>query len=78
MNEKNMYDVLALSKYEDKNGETKTSYKNVGVGFPMKEKKGLTLYLDAHAVSGNYIVVPHKTKEEREKEKAEREKNRDY
>ena len=62
----NRYDVVAIKETKDKDGEKKVYFKKVGVGWPMKEKKGLVLEMDAHSLSGKYLVMPYVPKEKKE------------
>jgi hypothetical protein len=41
------YDVIAPRTYKDRDGNDKTSFNRVGVAFPMKDRDGFNLTLEA-------------------------------
>ena len=41
------YDVLAAREYTDRSGDKKSSFLKVGVAFPMRDKDGFSLQLEA-------------------------------
>jgi hypothetical protein len=50
-------EVLAISQYE-KDGEKKKRFTKCGVAFPLRDKPGFSMRLDASAVSGEYLIKP--------------------
>lgn len=62
------YDAVAAREYE-RNGEKKTSFTNIGVAFPMKDRDGFSVRLHAMPapVDGEYTILlfPPKPKEDR-------------
>ena len=52
-----MHEVIAISTYE-KNGEQKKRFTRVGVAWPLRDKPGFSMRLDASAVSGEYLIKP--------------------
>lgn len=56
----NRMDAVAVRKYNDKNtGEEKSSYTNIGVAWPFKDKEGFTLRLNAIPApnDGEYTIL---------------------
>ncbi|MEM7492314.1 MAG: hypothetical protein AAF296_02970 [Pseudomonadota bacterium] len=57
-----VYDIIVANEYEQ-GGETKTSYTNVGAGFP-NSKDGFNLEIKPGiAISGRVILMPRKPKD---------------
>lgn len=63
------YDAVAAREYE-RNGEKKTSFTNIGVAFPMKDRDGYSIRLHAMPapVDGEYTILlfPPKPKEDQQ------------
>jgi len=61
------YDAVAAREYE-RNGEKKTSFTNIGVAFPMKDRDGFSVRLHAipAPVDGEYTILlfPPKPRDE--------------
>jgi hypothetical protein len=66
------YEAVAVRRYEQ-NGEEKSSFTNIGVAWPMKERDGFTLRLHClpAPVDGEYqvLLLPPKPKEDRPQER---------
>jgi len=64
------YDAVAARKYTDRDGVEQTSYTNIGVAWPFKDKDGFTLRLHAMPapIEGEYTVLlfPPKPREDRD------------
>lgn len=59
--------VLAVVNYGE--GENvKSRYREVGVAFPIKNGKGLTLYLDAVPTNGKLLVLERSDEDEARRE----------
>jgi hypothetical protein len=41
------YDAVSARTYKDNNGQDRTSFTKVGVAFPMKDKDGFNIHLEA-------------------------------
>lgn len=63
------YDAVAVRKYQS-NGEEKSSFTNIGVAFPMKDRDGFSLRLHClpAPVDGEYSILlfPPKPRDERD------------
>lgn len=63
------YDAVAVRKYQDRNGNEKTAYTNLGTAFPFRDKDGFTVRLNAFPApeGGEYTILlfPPKPREER-------------
>lgn len=63
------YDAVAVREYEV-NGETRSSFTNIGVAFPLKERDGYSLKLHClpAPTDGEFkiLLFPPKPKEERD------------
>jgi hypothetical protein len=72
------YDAVAVREY-DVNGETRSSFTNIGVAFALKERDGYSLKLHClpAPVDGEYkiLLFPPKPKEDREPPRQERRQN---
>ena len=64
------YEAVAVRRYEDRDGNEKSSFTNIGVAFPMKERDGYTLRLHAMPapVDGEYsiLLMPPRPKEDQQ------------
>lgn len=62
------YDAVAVRRYKDGQGNEKTAYTTVGVAWPMRERDGYTLRLNAipAPTEGEYVILlmPPKPKDE--------------
>ena len=65
MSDVKIYDVVGITDKKDKDGEVKSYFKNCGVAFPLKKQHGLSVEMHAHAVSGRYLIMERKKKEEK-------------
>lgn len=65
------YEAVAVREYE-RNGEKKSSFTNIGVAFPMKERDGFTVRLHAMPapVDGEYsiLLLPPKLKDDAQRQ----------
>jgi hypothetical protein len=72
------YDAVAARKWTNSSGEEQTSYTNIGVAWPFKDKDGFTLRLHAMPapVEGEYTVLlfPPKPREDRDQSDAPRQR----
>ncbi len=72
------YDAVAVRKYEQ-NGEEKSSFTNIGVAFPMRDRDGFSLRLHClqAPVDGEYSILlfPPKEREERQERRPQRQQN---
>jgi hypothetical protein len=63
------YDVLSARTYKDRDGNERTSFTKLGVAFPMRDKDGFSLSLEAVPApqDGVYklLLMPPKEREER-------------
>lgn len=55
-----MFDVLNVTTYTDKNGQEQKSFIRCGVAFPRKDEKGYVLKLDVQNMTGDYLLAPKK------------------
>lgn len=66
------YDAVAARTYTDRDGNEKSSFTNIGVAFPMKERDGFSLRLHAMPapVDGEYsiLLMPPKPREDQERQ----------
>lgn len=53
------YEAVAIRKYQDRDGNEKTSFTNVGVAWPMKDKDGYTVRLSAMPAptEGEFVIL---------------------
>ena len=51
-----IYNAFSVRKYE-LSGEEKTEFLKVGIGFPLKNKKGFSLKLSSLPISGELVVM---------------------
>jgi hypothetical protein len=62
------YEAVAVRRYEDKDGNEKSAFTNIGVAWPMKERDGYSLRLHAMPApeDGEYVILlmPPKPKED--------------
>lgn len=62
------YDAVAVRKYEDRDGNAKSAFTNIGVAFPMKDRDGYSLRLHClpAPVDGEYSILlfPPKPRED--------------
>lgn len=58
----NHYEVSTVSEYEQ-NGEKKTRWTRVGVLFPLKNKDGFQIILEALPVNGKLVAMPPREKD---------------
>ena len=49
-------DVVGIHKYFDKNGEEQKSFVKCGVAFERKNNEGYVLRLNAHCLTGEYLL----------------------
>lgn len=63
------YDAVAVRRYTDNQGNDKTAYTTVGVAFPMRDRDGFTVRLNAIPApsEGEYVILlmPPKAKDDR-------------
>ncbi len=62
----NRMNVLVADEYEDKEGETKTSFTQVGVAFPAKNDGFTIVITKGLSVTGRLIVCKPKSKDKTE------------
>lgn len=60
------YEVKTTSEYEQ-NGEKKTRWTKIGVGFPLKNGEGFSILLDALPVNGKLVMMPPREREDGDK-----------
>lgn len=64
------YEAVAVRRYEDRDGNEKTAFTNIGVAWPMKERDGYSLRLHAMPApeNGEYVILlmPPKPKEDQQ------------
>ena len=71
----NQLNVLAVNEYEDKNGEMKNAFTQVGVAFPTKKANTFTLVITpAIAISGRLLICPPKGKEDADNKSEKRQR----
>lgn len=62
------YDAVAVRKYQDRDGNEKSSFTNIGVAWPMKDRDGYSLRLHClpAPVDGEYTILlfPPKPRED--------------
>lgn len=53
------YDAVAVRRYKDRQGNEKSQYTTVGTAWPMKERDGYTLRLNAIPApsDGEYVIL---------------------
>lgn len=70
------YEAVAVRRYEDRDGNEKSSFTNIGVAFPMKERDGYTLRLHAMPapVDGEYsiLLMPPRPKDDQQERPQQR------
>lgn len=54
----NIYNVISPRKYTDKDGNEKSTFVNIGVAFPMKEKDGFRVVLNALPITDTILIMP--------------------
>lgn len=63
------YDAVAVRKYEDRDGNEKSAFTNIGVAFPMKDRDGYSIRLHAMPapIEGEYTILlfPPQPKEDK-------------
>lgn len=59
----NHYDVSTVTEYEQ-GGEKKSRWTRVGVAFPLKNKEGFQIILEALPVNGKLVMMPPREKTE--------------
>lgn len=59
-----MYNVISPRKYNDANGNEKTSFVTIGIAFPMKEKDGMRIQLNALPITDTLLIMPRTKKGE--------------
>lgn len=66
----NRYDAVAVRKYEDRDGNERSAFTNIGVAFPMKDRDGFSLRLHCLPApeEGEYTILlfPPKPREDQE------------
>jgi hypothetical protein len=60
----NHYEVSTVTEYEQ-NGEKKSRWTRVGVAFPLKNKDGFQLILEALPTNGKLVMLPPREKDGR-------------
>ncbi len=64
------YDAVAVRKYEDRDGNEKSSFTNIGVAFPMRDRDGYSLRLHCLPApeDGEYTILlfPPKPREDQQ------------
>ena len=55
-----MFDVLNVNTYKDKEGKEQKNFIRCGVAFPRKDEKGFVLKLDVQNMTGDYLLAPKK------------------
>lgn len=70
------YDAVAVRKYTDRDGNEKSSFTNIGVAWPMKDRDGYSLRLHClpAPVDGEYSILlfPPKPREDAEQRPPQR------
>ena len=61
-----MFDVLNVKTYIDKKGQEQKSFNRCGILFLRPEKKGSSLKLDVQNMTGDYLIIPKKERQEQE------------
>ncbi|RYX78531.1 hypothetical protein EON76_05225 [bacterium] len=73
------YEAVAIRKYQDRDGNEKTSFTNVGVAWPMKDKDGYTVRLSAMPAptEGEFVILlmPPKPKDGQQQSRSAPAKN---
>lgn len=59
-----MYNVISPRKYTDQNGVEKTTFVTIGIAFPMKEKDGMRIQLNALPITDTLLIMPRTKKGE--------------
>jgi len=76
------YDAVAARTYQDRDGNDKSSFTNIGVAFPMKERDGFTLRLHAMPapIDGEYsiLLMPPKPRDDQQQERQPDRSGGDY
>lgn len=76
------YEAVAVRRYEDRDGNEKSSFTNIGVAFPMKERDGYTLRLHAMPapVDGEYsiLLMPPRPKDDQQERPQQRDQRGGY
>ena len=67
------YEAVAVRRYEDRDGNEKTAFTNIGVAWRMKERDGYTVRLNAIPApdQGEFVILlmPPKPKEEQQQQR---------
>lgn len=75
------YDAIAVRTYE-KDGEEKSSFTNIGVAFPMRERDGFSIRLHAMPapVDGEYsiLLMPPKPRDDQQQQRQADRSGGDY
>lgn len=55
----NRYDAVAVRRYKDNQGNDKAQFTTIGVAFPMKDKDGFTVRLNAvpAPTDGEFVIL---------------------
>ena len=61
-------DVLNITTYIDKKGQEQKSFTRCGVAFPRKDDRGFVLKLEVQNMTGDYLLVPKRQREERKEQ----------
>lgn len=73
------YEAVAVRRYEDRDGNEKTAFTNIGVAWPMKERDGYTVRLHAMPVpdEGEFVILlmPPKPKEDQQQRPAQNQRS---
>jgi hypothetical protein len=76
------YDAIAARTYQDRDGNEKSSFTNIGVAFPMKERDGFSIRLHAMPapIDGEYsiLLMPPKPREDQQQERQPDRSGGDY
>lgn len=72
------YDAVAVRKYEDRDGNEKSAFTNIGVAFPMKDRDGYSLRLHClpAPVDGEYSILLFPPKPREDQHQDRRQENR--
>lgn len=63
-----MFDVLTVKTYKDKQGQEQKSFTRCGIVF-LNQDKGSSMRLDVQNTTGDYLLVPKKERQEQEQQK---------
>lgn len=56
--------VLAVRDYQTQGGEARSHFSKVGVAFPLRNKPGFKIHLDAIPLSGELLLMPDEERKE--------------